>query len=803
MAFSFRNLFKKDGEGTEALVASLSAPANGRGGGGAAESDPMATHPEATQPPMPENHMNVPTDPNPMAVTTDVPSGPPAPGVPSPFSVEDAPTPAQPTAPPPGQGGVPNPFEVAEPVAPTAPARQEIPPSNQPPTQVPGPPAVDARMEELENKGFRPLSSLPGGQVPDATPEGGVQPLPNGPSTPGATPARVPAGEPPSPFTVDSASPPAQEQLQPPQPQPETPQPETPLGTASANPFEVAASPQAAPAPVPQEVAPAPPAANIPSPFELPPAPTPAPLEAETPAVSEPAEGSPFDLSLGKGLAPPQPQAMPPLPEAGDAPQPVLPNNPFAADSVGPAVESAPNPAVDPVPTPPALQQPPEPQAAAPVEEPAFPTPPATDGTIDLGLREVLGPVPAETLGFDASKIPDDVMVTLPLSLIAPQLAGGSAQVTMADISNGCLEKFRPAFAKADPNTPIALPIESVLRNLPAEPEAVAPVPEQPSNPLDALEPESPPNPFESPATEPVSNPFEAAAAAPELDPPVTESPPPVPANEAPAPQPDQEGPGGASPFAALPPLGGVAPEPESAPAPEPPPPSPFGTESGGAAPESPFLNEPEPESAPAPEAAPPANSWNAQDLGVSDPAPETGAIAEPLQPSEAAPPAAESLQSFDSLPTVEASAPAPGEMESAPGFEDAKFGDGDAGQMPLRALLSTEEKLDAAAVVAHCESLPGIDACVLLSSHGEVKAVGAGKFSDAPGATLEHVRGLADNLEIKDVGSLTVRTNSGMATFFKAPPIYLGVRHGNDGFHPGVQEKLTLVSEELAKMAG
>ena len=94
---------------------------------------------------------------------------------------------------------------------------------------------------------------------------------------------------------------------------------------------------------------------------------------------------------------------------------------------------------------------------------------PAKDETpITLSLRVVLQNLPAFQLNGDVFAISDQDRLTLPLRLIETQLASGRVSI-LPDVFQAALpEKHRDLFQIDEAKTPVALPLEEVLKNLPA-----------------------------------------------------------------------------------------------------------------------------------------------------------------------------------------------------------------------------------------------------------------------------------------------------------------------------------------------
>jgi predicted regulator of Ras-like GTPase activity (Roadblock/LC7/MglB family) len=110
-------------------------------------------------------------------------------------------------------------------------------------------------------------------------------------------------------------------------------------------------------------------------------------------------------------------------------------------------------------------QKPAEPAIAKPAEKPSV----AKDETpIKLSLKAVLKNLPAFQLDGDITKVSDDAQVTLPLSLVESQLASGRISIAPDVFQKGLPESYRQFFQIDEAKTPVVLPLEEVLKNLPA-----------------------------------------------------------------------------------------------------------------------------------------------------------------------------------------------------------------------------------------------------------------------------------------------------------------------------------------------
>ena len=92
-----------------------------------------------------------------------------------------------------------------------------------------------------------------------------------------------------------------------------------------------------------------------------------------------------------------------------------------------------------------------------------------TDGpTISLGLKPILQNVPAFQLQGDTTLVPENARVEFALSLIEPQLAIGRISVAPQVFQAAMPETYRAIFHPDEASTPVLLPLEEVLNNLPA-----------------------------------------------------------------------------------------------------------------------------------------------------------------------------------------------------------------------------------------------------------------------------------------------------------------------------------------------
>jgi predicted regulator of Ras-like GTPase activity (Roadblock/LC7/MglB family) len=106
-------------------------------------------------------------------------------------------------------------------------------------------------------------------------------------------------------------------------------------------------------------------------------------------------------------------------------------------------------------------------ESSAPKPEPTSAT--TKDETpIALSLKVVLQNLPAFQLDGDVGTVSDEDRLTLPLALIETQLASGRISIAPEIFQAALPEKHRGLFQVDEAKTPVALPLEEVLKNLPA-----------------------------------------------------------------------------------------------------------------------------------------------------------------------------------------------------------------------------------------------------------------------------------------------------------------------------------------------
>jgi predicted regulator of Ras-like GTPase activity (Roadblock/LC7/MglB family) len=108
------------------------------------------------------------------------------------------------------------------------------------------------------------------------------------------------------------------------------------------------------------------------------------------------------------------------------------------------------------------------------IPAPALPKPPVISAprenmpSISLSLKAVLQDVPVFQFSGDIAAISGEAQITLPLALIESQLASGRVSIAPDVFQAALPEEYRSLFQVDVAKTPVALPLEEVLKNLPA-----------------------------------------------------------------------------------------------------------------------------------------------------------------------------------------------------------------------------------------------------------------------------------------------------------------------------------------------
>ena len=178
--------------------------------------------------------------------------------------------------------------------------------------------------------------------------------------------------------------------------------------------------------------------------------------KSEPPAPGRTGNKIPFDVSpngTGASASERVPASSgPPVP----TPLPFLPDLPKIAFQ--PPVE----------PPKPPLTSTKAPAASSPPKPATTPTPAKDETPITLSLKVVLKNLPAFQLDGDITKVSEETRVALPRSLVEPQLASGRISIAPEIFQAAVPEEYRNFFQLDDARTPVALPLEEVLKNLPA-----------------------------------------------------------------------------------------------------------------------------------------------------------------------------------------------------------------------------------------------------------------------------------------------------------------------------------------------
>ena len=88
---------------------------------------------------------------------------------------------------------------------------------------------------------------------------------------------------------------------------------------------------------------------------------------------------------------------------------------------------------------------------------------------IRLSLRSILRGVAPCQLSGPTETVPEDAVIELPFAIIQPQLSLGKVSISPAQFHAALPDKFRDTFTIEDQATPISLPLQEVLQNLPNE----------------------------------------------------------------------------------------------------------------------------------------------------------------------------------------------------------------------------------------------------------------------------------------------------------------------------------------------
>ena len=104
-----------------------------------------------------------------------------------------------------------------------------------------------------------------------------------------------------------------------------------------------------------------------------------------------------------------------------------------------------------------------ETESQTPVAVPA-----ATEATISLGLRAVMHDMPAFQLNGSPDAVGADERMELPLTLVESQLASGRIAIPVKTFRDALPENHRALVMVDDAQSPVLLPLQEVLKNLPS-----------------------------------------------------------------------------------------------------------------------------------------------------------------------------------------------------------------------------------------------------------------------------------------------------------------------------------------------
>jgi len=189
---------------------------------------------------------------------------------------------------------------------------------------------------------------------------------------------------------------------------------------------------------------------------------------ASVPPVRTSAAPAPIKLPVLESLIKPETVKVPapvPTPVAPSTIKlPVLESKPAALTAViekAPAKSPVGQPSLKPTPTPDAPAKP-----AVVLEKPVA----ARDlSKVSLSLKQVLQNLPIFQLNGDASSVPEDVRIGFPLLLVEPQLAKGRVAISPEVFQAAIPDAYRSIFQPDVANTPVLLPLQEVLKNLPED----------------------------------------------------------------------------------------------------------------------------------------------------------------------------------------------------------------------------------------------------------------------------------------------------------------------------------------------
>jgi predicted regulator of Ras-like GTPase activity (Roadblock/LC7/MglB family) len=87
---------------------------------------------------------------------------------------------------------------------------------------------------------------------------------------------------------------------------------------------------------------------------------------------------------------------------------------------------------------------------------------------ISVPLKPILHALPPFQLTGDISGVPEDARLELPFSIVEPQLASGRVTIKPDDFSRALPAAYKNLFSSKEIAAPVALPLQDILKNLPA-----------------------------------------------------------------------------------------------------------------------------------------------------------------------------------------------------------------------------------------------------------------------------------------------------------------------------------------------
>jgi predicted regulator of Ras-like GTPase activity (Roadblock/LC7/MglB family) len=198
--------------------------------------------------------------------------------------------------------------------------------------------------------------------------------------------------------------------------------------------------------------------------------PEPSPAESEIPFELSPnGTGASASERVPASSGPPVPTPLPFTPELEKIPLQPPPEKPVTSP---PSKLPVTEPVTRPMKT--TVGGPVKPPPAETITESPISLPPVVSASakeapsMSFSLKPLLQNLPAFQLNGDIAAVSEDARITLPLALIEPQLASGRVSIAPDVFQAALPEEHRGLFQVDVAKTPVALPLEEVLKNLPA-----------------------------------------------------------------------------------------------------------------------------------------------------------------------------------------------------------------------------------------------------------------------------------------------------------------------------------------------